>query len=176
MFRPSTYLRRLAVPASVAAAMVAAATASAAAPAQFGPFTDSYSSIGMSCDGFDILIQGTETKRFTVFFDGSGNVTRVVRHDSAPHDTLTNTVTGKSIVVRAEFDEIITPIPGTDEATKTIVGFRYMVNEPGFGVTVRDVGRITYGDLEQTIVLWQAGEHDLALASSIEPTFCAALA
>jgi hypothetical protein len=175
MFRASTHLRWLAVPVAVATAMVAATTASAAAPAEFGPFTESYSFIGMSCDGFDILIQGTETQRFTVYFDDLGNVTRVVKHDSAPHDTFTNTVTGKSIVVRGEFDETMTPIPGTDEATKTIVGFRYMVNEPGVGVTIRDVGRITYGDFEQTIVLWEAGEHDLAL-DSIEPTFCAALA
>ena len=51
-----------------------------------------------------------------------------------------------------------------------------MVNEPGVGVTIRDVGRITYGDLEQTIVLWQAGEHDLALDAAFEPTFCSALA
>jgi len=176
MFRASARLRWLAVPVAVVTAAIASSTASAAAPAEFGPFTDSYSFIGMNCDGFDILIQGTETQRFTVFFDDSGNVTRVVKHDSAPHDTLTNTVTGKSIVVRGEFDETITPIPGTDEATKTVVGFRYMVNKPGVGVTVRDVGRITYGDLEQTIVLWQAGEHDLALDSSIEPTFCAVLA
>jgi hypothetical protein len=176
MFRASARLRWLAVPVAVVTAAIASSPASAAAPAEFGPFTDSYSFIGMNCDGFDILIQGTETQRFTVFFDDSGNVTRVVKHDSAPHDTLTNTVTGKSIVVRGEFNETITPIPGTDEATKTVVGFRYMVNEPRVGVTVRDVGRITYGDLEQTIVLWQAGEHDLALDSSIEPTFCAALA
>jgi hypothetical protein len=89
---------------------------------------------------------------------------------------LTNTVTGKSIVVRAEFDETITPIPGTDEGTKTIVGYRYLVNDPGVGAAIRDVGRISYGDFEQTIILWQAGEHDLALESEIEPAFCAALA
>ena len=66
--------------------------------------------------------------------------------------------------------------PGTDELTKSVIGFRYLVNEPGEGVTVRDVGRITYGDLEQTIVAWQAGKHDLALDAQFQPTFCAALA
>jgi hypothetical protein len=163
------------VPAAAAAALLAASAANGAAPLELGTFTDTYDVIGMNCDGFDIRIQGSETQRFTVFFDDTGNVARVVKHDSAPHDTLTNTVTGKSIVVRGEFDETMTPIPGTDEATKTIVGFRYMVDEPGVGVTIRDVGRIVYGDFEQTILLWQAGEHDLALDSSIEPTFCAAL-
>jgi hypothetical protein len=108
--------------------------------------------------------------------DDAGQVTKVIKYDSAPQDMLTNTVTGKSIVVRGEFSEFIERIASTDEFTKTIVGHRYMVTEPGLGVTIRDVGRIVYGDLEQTIVLWQAGEHDLALDAAIEPTFCAALA
>jgi hypothetical protein len=166
----------LVVPALAVAALVAASAARASAPLQFGPFTESYSSIGMNCDGFDVLVQGTQTRRFTVFLDDAGKVAKVIMYDSAPHDTLTNTVTGKSIVVRGEFSEFIERIPGTDEFTKTVVGHRYMVTEPGLGVTVRDVGRIVYGDLEQTIVLWQAGKHDLALDAAIEPTFCAALA
>jgi hypothetical protein len=166
----------LLVAAVAAVVLLAASTANASAPLQFGPFTDTYDFIGMNCDGFDIRIQGSETQRFTVFFDNSGDVARVVKHDSAPRDTLTNTVTGEAIVVRAEFDETMTPIPGIDEGTKTIVGFRYLVDEPGVGATVRDVGRIVYGDFEQTIVLWEAGEHDLALDSSFEPTFCPLLA
>jgi hypothetical protein len=93
-----------------------------------------------------------------------------------PHDVLTNTVTGRSVVVRGEFNEFVERIPGTDQFMKTIVGFRYLVNEPGVGVTIRDVGRIRYADLEQTLVLWQAGEHDLALDEAFGPTFCAALA
>jgi hypothetical protein len=95
-------------------------------------------------------------------------------NDSAPHDTLTNAVTGESIVVRGEFSEFIERIAGTDEFTKTVVGHRYMVTEPGLGVTIRDVGRIVYGDLEQTIVLWQAGKHDLALDAAIEGPVSAA--
>ena len=51
-----------------------------------------------------------------------------------------------------------------------------MVNEPGVGATIRDVGRIVYGDLAQTIVLWEAGKHDLALDEAFQPIFCAALA
>jgi hypothetical protein len=97
-------------------------------------------------------------------------VTEVLYRARYRHDTLTNTVTGRSIVVRGEFQELVERIPGTDEFTKTIDGFRYMVNEPGVGVTIRDVGRITYGDLEQTIVLWQAGEHDLTLDAAFQPT------
>ncbi|HEX8939817.1 MAG TPA: hypothetical protein VF763_06600 [Candidatus Limnocylindrales bacterium] len=59
--------------------------------------------------------------------------------------------------------------------SKTITGFRYMVTEPGTGVTIRDVGRIVYGDLEQTVELWAAGKHDLVYESQFDGVFCAAL-
>jgi hypothetical protein len=157
-------------------ALLTASVARAGGPLHSGPFTNSYSFIGFNCDGFDILIEGAGTDSFTVFLDDAGEVTKVIYRARYPRDTLTNTTTGRSIVVRGEFQEFIERIPGTNEFTKTIDGFRYMVNEPGVGVTIRDVGRITYSDLEQTIVLWQAGEHDLALDAAFEPTFCAALA
>ena len=161
----------------VATALFAASVARAGgAPLTVGPFTNSYSFIGMHCDGYDVLIEGAGTDTFTVFLDDAGEIARVIYRARYPHDTLTNTVTGKSIVNRGVFQEVIERVPGTDEFTKEISGFRYFVNEPGLGVTIRDVGRITYGDLEQTIVLWQAGKHDLALDAAIEPTFCAALA
>lgn len=161
--------------AAAALALVAPGAASASSPLRLGPFTDSYDFVATSCPGFDVRVQGTETFTVSVYFDEAGGIERVVRRDSAPHDILTNTVTGASIVVRAQFDETMTPIPGTDEATKTVVGFRYLVDEPGEGAIIRDVGRITYGDFEQTVVLWEAGEHDLALEADFDPTFCAAL-
>jgi hypothetical protein len=172
----STLKWSCAVVALVVAALVSATGANAGAPLQLGPFTTSYDDIGMNCSGLDIRIHGAETVSVTVFWNSDGSIARVVRYDSAPHDVLTNLVTGRSIVVRAEFVETMTPIPGTDEAAKTVDGFRYLVNEPGKGATIRDVGRISYGDLEQTILLSEAGEHDLALDSEIDPTFCAALA
>ena len=145
-------IRRSAVGLSLAVGMVAplmlaASPVSASAPVQFGPFTSTYSFIGFNCDGFDILIEGSGTDRFTVFFDASGGVTKVVDYARYPHDVLTNTVTGRSIVVRGEWQETRKPIPGTNQFTETITGFRYMVNEPGVGATIRDVGRIVYGDL-----------------------------
>jgi hypothetical protein len=75
-------------------------------------------------------------------------------------------------VVRGEFDETMVPIPGTDEATKTITGFRYLVTEPGVGVTIADVGRITYGDFEQTILLWEAGRHDAVTDEAVGQAIC----
>jgi hypothetical protein len=169
-------LKSVVIAGLVLTALLAASVASAGGPLHFGPIANSYSFIGFNCDGFDIQIEGAGTDSFTVFLDDAGDVTKVLDRARYPHDTLTNTVTGKSIVVRGEFQEFVERIPGTDDYMKTITGFRYLVNESGIGVSIRDVGRITYGDLEQTIVLWQAGEHDLALDAAFEPTFCAALA
>jgi hypothetical protein len=176
--RKEASMHRL-IPTTLAAFALAAATAAsagAAAPQVYGPFFNEYSDVGMHCDGFDVLIQGSGTDTFTVFTDANGQLAKVLYRARYPHDTLTNTLTGESIVVRGEFQETLTPIAGTDEFTKTITGFRYLVNQPGAGVTIRDVGRITYGDLEQTLPLWEAGKHDLVLDEQIESTFCAALA
>ena len=176
MFQTRRRAKWLAASGLAITALLPATVANASAPQHAGPFTNSYSFIGFNCDGFDILIEGTGTDSFTVFHDDAGEVTRVIYRARYPHDVLTNTVTGRSIVVRGEFNEFIERIPGTDEFTKSIAGFRYLVNETGVGVTIRDVGRISYADLEQTIVLWQAGEHDLAFEEALEPTFCSALA
>ena len=71
------------------------------APEHFGPFVESGDFIGFECDGFDIRIQGTGSTSFTVWFDADGNVERLLQRSRAPHDTLTNTVTGKWIVLPA---------------------------------------------------------------------------
>jgi hypothetical protein len=152
------------------------ASAAAAGPHMFGPFTNTYSFIGFNCPGFDIQIQGSGTDEYTIWRDDAGDLTKVFYRGRYPHDTLTNTVTGRSIVVRGEFQETNVPIAGTDEFTKTITGFRYIVDEPGTGVTIRDVGRIVYGDLEQTVLLWEAGQHDLVFDRQLDGVFCGALA
>lgn len=64
------------------------------------------------CDGFDILIEGSGTDSFTVFRDDAGEVTKVIYRARYPHDVSTNTVTGRSIVVRGEFNEFIERISG----------------------------------------------------------------
>jgi hypothetical protein len=145
------------------------------APEVFGPFFESGTFIGFDCGDFEIEISGSATTTFTVYFDAEGNANRIVMRVRAPHDTLTNTVTGKFIVNRGEFQETLTPIPGTDQWQKSISGYRYFVNEPGLGVTIRDVGRISYADLEQTIVLWKAGKHDVEYDANLQGLFCGAL-
>jgi hypothetical protein len=160
----------------IALALAAAPTAASGSPAHFGPFENSYTFIGFNCPGFDVLIEGSGSDSFTVWTDDVGQLARVLYRGRYPRDTLTNTVSGRSIVVRGEFQETIERIGDTDEYTKTITGFRYLVNEPATGVTVRDVGRIVYGDLEQTVLLWEAGKHELVFEADIDTVFCAALA
>ena len=169
-------MRSLAIIALLATAALTASPVSASTQERLGPTSYDYTFVGFTCPGFDIVIHGMGSDRATVFFDGSGEVSKVVYYGRFPHDVLTNSVSGRSIVVRGEFQEFIEPIAGTDEFMKTVVGFRYMVNEPSVGATIREVGRISFADLEQTIVTFKAGKHDLALDEALWPTFCAALA
>jgi len=43
-----------------------------------------------------------------------------------------------------------------------VTGFRYLVNEPGKGVTIRDVGRIVYNNLDESSWRDLAGQHEFA--------------
>lgn len=148
--------------------------AAAAPPASFGPFTDNYS-FTVDCGDFIAAVEGTATFRESVYFDADGDVTRWMQFVRAPRDYWTNTTTGKTIVVRGNFQQTYTPNVETGQIRVAIRGFRYLVNEPGSGVTIREVGKIVYDDLDETTVVTMAGKHDLADPSLIEPTFCTAL-
>jgi hypothetical protein len=161
--------------AAMATSLLTVPSANAASPLIFGPFQSSDTLYFSDC-GFDVRLVTNVTETFTVFRDNNGEPARVIYRVRAPHDVFTNLGSGRSIVVRGEFQEFIERLPGTDQFTKEISGFRYLVNEPGVGVVIRDVGRIIYGDLEQTIVLWEAGKHDLVFEDDIQPVFCSALA
>ena len=168
---------RVLVPMTVgAAAVLFAGPAAAAAPDHFVEARDVSGTFTVDCGTFTASISGTFSQRFTVFFDAEGDVTRFTEFVSAPRDVWTNTSTGESIVVRGHFVQVATRIPGTDAFDRTVTGFRYMVNEPGDGVTIRDVGRVVYDDLTEQTWSSAAGQHDLADGALIEPTFCAAIA
>jgi hypothetical protein len=157
-----------------ASVLVPSGSASAVQPESFGPFSDTYS-FTVDCGDFLARVDGTATFRETVFFDSEGDVTRWTQYIRAPRDVWTNTTTGGTIVVRGIFQQTYIPDVETDQVTVAIRGFRYLVNEPGSGVTVQEVGRIVYDDLDETTVVTLAGQHDLADPTTIEPTFCAAL-
>lgn len=159
---------------AAAGALLPVSPASALAPESFGPFTDTYS-FTVDCGDFVARVDGTSTFKETVYFDSSGDVTRWVQYIRAPSDVWTHTATGESIIVRGEFQQTYTPDVQADTVTVAIRGFRYLVNQPGSGVTVQEVGRIVYDGLDETTVVAMAGWHDLADPALIEPTFCAAL-
>jgi hypothetical protein len=71
----------------VITALPTASVARASGPLQFGPFTNSYSFIGMNCNGYDILIEGEGTDSFTVFLDDAGDVTKVIYRARYPRMT-----------------------------------------------------------------------------------------
>jgi hypothetical protein len=161
---------RLAVPAIAAVlAAVLLPSARAAGPDQFGPFEDTYD-FTVDCGSFDATIAGVSRTWVTVWGDGT-TVDRLLMRVLAPADTLTNTTTGRSVVVRGEFSETAERI-GDDEWRVTVRGHRYMVNEPGKGLVIADVGRIVYGNLEEDDVLSAAGRHELAQPAEVEPRIC----
>ena len=168
--------RLTAVLAVSACSVLGAGSASASPPDHFIQASSESFEFTVDCGTFDAHVAGTVSDRFTVFFDAEGDVTRFTEFVSAPRDVWTNLTTGESIVVRGHFVQVHNRIPGTDEFDRTVTGFRYMVNQPGAGVTIKDAGRIVYEDLNESTWRDLAGRHDFADGALIGPTLCAALA
>ena len=169
-------MRRL--PTFLAATCVAALAPGAAAMAQ-PPETFHLDSSGtepgfVHCDGFDIDLETTGGESFTVYFDGSGEVVKVLVRSRA-RDVFTNTVTGKVVVNRGVFQQLFVRIGDTDEFTHSLTGYRFMANSPGRGVVLQDVGRIEYVG-EQEDIVFLAGRHHVPDGPEAEAVFCAALA
>jgi len=167
MFHKGRPARLLAVFGLVAASALSASPVRASAPEVIGPIHSTGTFFGSEC-GFDGRIDFDVTETFTIFRDDDGEPGRIIYRVRAPHDIFTNLETGESFVVRGMFQEFIERIPGTNDYTKEISGFRYLVNQPGQGVTIQEVGRVVYGDLDQTVVLFQAGKHQLLFEEDFE--------
>jgi hypothetical protein len=172
MVRVRRWLALLA--ASSIAVFALAAPASATTPVRFHS-SDSGSEPGfVQCDGFEIDLETTGTVDGTVFFDGSGEVIKVIVRSRAT-DILTNSATGQMLVNRGVFQQVFTRIDGTDEFTHSLVGFRFMGTSPGQGLVLQDVGRIEYSPDEEEI-LFIAGHHfDIPGGPDVGALFCAAL-
>jgi hypothetical protein len=153
------------------AAMALAATAGAASTERVTfTFSDSDPHF-QQCDAFEISIDTTLSGAFIVFFDETGEVIKFIRNTRGT-DTLTNSVTGKTVVNRFLIEEIFTRIDGTDEFTHALVGFQFMGTSPGEGLFIQDVGRILFSPDEGQI-LFLAGQH--VADSDVGAAFCAAL-
>lgn len=169
--------RNIGIGATVAGTVLTcvAAPATAAAPERFTVYRNEPMTFSIDCGDFVASGEGVYSERWIFFLDSEGNVTRFAEYVSAPADVWTNSQTGASITVRGHFEQFYNPIPGTDEATVTVTGFRYIVNQPGSGVTIQEVGRVVYDDFSETT--WQAiaGQHDLPVGDMVEPAICDAL-
>lgn len=128
----------------------------------------------LHCDGYDIDLDTTGHESFTVYFDGSGEVVKVLLRSRAS-DVFTNSVTGKVVVNRGVFQQVFVRIGDTDEFTHSLSGYRFMANSPGGGVVIQDVGRIEYVG-EQEDIVFLAGQHHVPDGPEAEAVFCAALA
>ena len=170
--------RVIGVAAAVAgvALTVVASPAGATPPDRFTVFRDEPMTFSIDCGDFVASGEGLYSERWIFFTDSEGSITRFMEYVSAPADKWTNSVTGASITIRGHFEQSYVPIPGTDQATVTVTGFRYIVNQPGSGVTIQEVGRIVYNDFSESA--WQAvaGKHDLPVNDLVEPAICEALA
>jgi hypothetical protein len=155
-------------------ALVPTAPASATPPDRFHS-ADSGSEPGfVQCEGFEIDLETTGTTDGIVFFNGSGEVIKVIVRTRAT-DVFTNSATGKTLVNRGVFQQVFTRIDGTDEFTHSLVGFRFMGTLPGLGVVLQDVGRIEYSPDEEEI-LFISGQHfDVPGGSDAGTLLCAAL-
>jgi hypothetical protein len=150
------------------------APASARSPERFTD-TQSGSEVLAHCDGFDLIEASTNTFDGTVFFDQSGlEVKTIIR--GRIDETLTNSVTGKTVVNRAVFTEIFTRIDGTDEFTHTVSGFDFHGQVDGIGpLVLQDVGRKGF-DPETEEIVFRAGHTNIPEGPEAEAVFCAAVA
>ena len=156
------------------AALAWAGTALAAPPERFSLEMSGSEPGFVHCDGYDIDLDTTGGENFTVYFDGSGEVVKVLVRSRA-RDVFTNTVTGKVVVNRGVFQQLFVRIGDTDEFTHSLTGYRFMANVPGRGVVLQDVGRIEYVG-EQEDIVFLAGQHHVPDGPEAEAVFCAALA
>jgi hypothetical protein len=172
-------LRRLLMPAVVGCAVLgSAAPANANPPERFSESSSNSEPGFVQCDGFEIDLAGTETRDFTTFFDENGQVVKAIIRIRVT-ETMTNSVTGKTVVNRGVFQEFFTRIDGTDEFTHTVSGFDFQGKVDGRGPLVfQHVGReviVTDPATGEETVVFRAGHTTLPEGPEAEAVFCAAL-
>jgi hypothetical protein len=155
-------------------AAMASATAAAATPPERFQFSESGTEVLLQCDGVDIILDTTGTFTGTVFFDQSGEVVRFIRRGRIT-ETLTNSVTGKTVVNRGVFQDFFSRIEGTDDFRHSVVGFDFQGKVAGRGPLVFwDVGRKVF-DPETGEIVFHAGRTNLVEGPEVEAVFCTAL-
>jgi hypothetical protein len=155
-------------------AAMASATAASATPPERFQFSESGTEVLLQCDGVDIILDTTGTFTGTVFFDQNGEVVSFIRRGRIT-ETLTNSVTGKTVVNRGVFQDFFSRIEGTDDFTHSVVGFDFQGKVAGRGPLVFwDVGRKVF-DPETGEIVFHAGRTNLVEGPEVEAVFCTAL-
>jgi hypothetical protein len=172
-------VRFLLLAALVGCALLGLAAPASARPPERSSFTESGTEVLAHCDGFDIILSGTGTVHETAFFDKSGELVKFIRRGRVK-ETLTNSVTGKTVVNRGVFQDFFRRIRGTDEFTHTVSGFDFQGKVDGRGPLVfQDVGRkVLVFDPEtgEETIVSRSGHTTLPEGSEAEGVFCAAVA
>jgi hypothetical protein len=171
-------VRRLLLPAIVGCAVLGFAVPASATPPERFSFTESGTEVLAHCDGFDLILDSTGTFNGTVFFDQSGlDVKYIIRGRIT--ETMTNSVTGKTVVNRGVFQDFLTRIDGTDEFTHTVSGFDFQGKVEGRGpIVFQDVGRKVFvidPETGEETVVFRTGHTTLREGSEAEAVFCAAV-
>jgi hypothetical protein len=155
-------------------AAMASATGALAKPPERFSFTESGTEVLLQCDGVDIVLDTTGTVTGTVFFDQSGEVVKFIRRGRVM-ETMTNSLTGKTVVNRGVFQDFFRRIEGTDDFRHSVVGFDFQGKVAGRGPLVFwDVGRKVF-DPETGEIVFHAGRTNLVEGPEVEAVFCAAL-
>ena len=155
-------------------AALALATAASARPPERFHFTESGTEVLVHCDGYDGILDTTGVVDGTAFFDTNGEAIKFIVRGRVS-ETLTNSVTGKTLVNRGVFQDFFRRIDGTDEFTHSVSGFDFQVKVDGRGpVVLRDVGRKVF-DPETGEIVFRAGHTNIPDGPDAEEVFCAAL-
>jgi hypothetical protein len=172
-------MRLLVLPVIAGCILFGIAGPASARPPERSSSTESGTEVLAHCDGFDIILDSTGTINETAFFDESGELVKFIRRGRV-EETMTNSVTGKTVVNRGVFQDFFRRVEGTDDFTHTVSGFDFQGKVDGRGPLVfQDVGRkVLVFDPEtgeQTIVS-RTGHTTLPEGPEAEAVFCAAVA
>jgi hypothetical protein len=133
-----------------------------------GEFHPTYENepIGLQCEGQDVYISGGGREFMTRWHDGQGRATKTVVHLDYPADvfSLSPTGEGPSVTIRGHFNRHYDYLVPGDRSSRvmTEVGAIYLVNDPGQGIVLQDVGPVTFAPGEEfETVTSQHGVHQV---------------
>jgi hypothetical protein len=122
--------------------------------------------IGLQCEGQEVYISGSGREFMTRWHDDEGRATKTVVHLDYPADvfSLSPTGEGPSVTIRGHFNRHYDYLVPGDRTSRvmTEVGAIYLVNEPGKGIVLQDVGSVTFAPGEEfETITSQHGVHQV---------------